>query len=147
MHWKSEGRYRCLRPKTARASLIFFFPLRSKVWTKFCDSDSEAKARRFCLFVCVYQLRLTEHPVGPEAVCAGLKTAAIDLKTRLPNCLPQKRPHSLTNTPASFTIRAAQKIKKIRCKPDKEGKKRARAGKRQKKKGKRERTRMYPHWM
>lgn len=91
------------------------------------------------MFVCVYQLRLTEHPVGPEAVCAGLKTAAIDLKTRLPNCLPQKRPHSLTNTPASFTIRAAQKIKKIRCKPDKEGKKRARAGKRQKKKREKER--------
>lgn len=148
MHWKSEGRYRRLRPKTARASLIFFFLLRSKVWTKFCDSDSEAKARRFCLFVCV----CVPAPVNWTSCRARgcvrwFKNRCYWSQDPSAKLSPAKASTLATNTPASFTIRAAQKIKKIRCKPDKEGKKRARAGKRQKKKGKRERTRMYPHWM
>ena len=40
--------------------------------------------------MCLYQLGLTEHPVGPEAVCAGLKTAAIDPKDPSAKLSPAK---------------------------------------------------------
>lgn len=147
MHWKSEGRYRRLRPKTARASLIFFFPPALKSLDQVLQLWQWSKCTAVLFVRVCVPAPVNWTSCRARGCVRWFKNRCYWSQDPSAKLSPAKASTLATNTPASFTIRAAQKIKKIRCKPDKEGKKRARAGKRQKKKGKRERTRMYPHWM